>query len=293
LTRYSRARRFGVASIVAGLVAAASLFVVGAPTAQAASTNTLTVTAGEYAYRLSGKPQPGWVTIQFKNGGVEYHMMAVVLLKKGVTAAQLKKAAIAQDDASFAKIAQGDGQVSGVPELLGPNQTTTTITQLKAGHYGLMCFVPAPDGTPHVAHGMVTTFDVTGSKSSARPPQDGVVDVTLSDTAIKVPTGDAPKSATIKVTNSGTNPHTFTIVKIESGKTLDDVKNYFDAFFNTGKATGTAPGTVVGGVSDVAPGSIAYLEWSLPAGHYGYVSTDGDSPNDDYSKGLKGEFDIK
>jgi hypothetical protein len=32
---------------------------------------------------------------------------------------------------------------------------------------------------------------------------------------------------------------------------------------------------------------------SLAAGHYGYVSTEGDSPNDDYAKGLKGEFDVK
>jgi hypothetical protein len=37
---------------------------------------------------------------------------------------------------------------------------------------------------------------------------------------------------------------------------------------------------------------MAYLEWSLPAGNYGYVSTDGDAPNDDYAKGLKGGFTI-
>ena len=43
----------------------------------------------------------------------------------------------------------------------------------------------------------------------------------------------------------------------------------------------------------MAPGQIAFLEWNLPAGHYGYVSGDGDAPNDDYAKGLKGEFDIK
>ena len=171
-----------------------------------------------YAYSLKGSPQPGWVNIQFKNGGVENHMMAVVALKKGVTAAQLKKAAIAQDDAAFAKIAQGDGDVPGTPELLGPGQETATITQLKAGHYGIMCFVPAPDGSPHVAHGMVKTFDVTGSKSSYKPPQDGVADVTISDTAITVPAGAAPQHATIKVTNSGKEPHSFTLVKLEAGQ---------------------------------------------------------------------------
>lgn len=293
MTNHPRARRLGIASIVVAIAAATTFLVGVVPSADAASSNTLTITAGEYAYKLSGKPQSGWVTMQFKNAGVEYHMVAVVALKKGVTAAQLKKAALSQDDAAFGKVAQGDGSVYGTPSVLGPNQQTTTITQMKAGHYGLMCFIPAPDGSPHIAHGMVTTFDVSSSKSSARPPQDGVVDVTLTDSAITVPSGDAPKAATIKVSNEGTTPHSFTIVKLEAGKTLADAKNYFDAFFNSGTPAGSAPGTIVGGVESVAPGSAAYLVWTLPAGHYGYVSTDGDAPNDDYSKGLKGEFDIK
>ena len=221
-------------------------------------------------------------------------MMAVVALKKGVTAAQLKKTALSNDNAAFAKIAQGDGNVYGLPEVLGPGQETGTWTELKAGHYGVMCFVPAPDGSPHFAHGMVKTFDVTGSKSSAKPPQDGVVDVTLTDTSIKVPAGDAPQHATIKVTNSGTAPHNFSIVKLEPGKTLDDAKAYFDTLFNTGTApAGTPPATLVGGVGDILPGGIAYLDWNLKPGHYGYVSTDGDAPNDDYTKGMKGEFDVK
>ena len=248
----------------------------------AASSNTLTITAGEYAYSLKGSPQTGWVTVQFKNGGVENHMMAVVKLKKGVTAAQLKKVAIAQDDAGFAKIADtsggGDGSVSGMPSLLSPGNTTTTITQLKAGHYGIMCFVPAPaDGQPHVAHGMVQTFDVSSTKSSAKPPTDGVSDVTISDSSITVPASTAPRNATVKVTNTGTAPHNFTIVKIESGHTLDEVFSYYNDFFNTGKATGTPPGTIFGGVDDIAPGGVAYVELTLQPGHYGYLSTDGDA----------------
>jgi hypothetical protein len=301
LTTHSRARRFTLVSLVAVIAACGAVLVGVAPGAGAASSNTLSVTAGEYAYILKGKPQPGWVNIQFKNGGVEYHMMVVVALKKGVTAAQLKKVAISNDDAAFGKIAQGDGNVYGLPELLAPGQQTATYTELKAGHYGVMCFITAPDGVPHVAHGMVKTFDVTGSKSSAKPPQDGVVDVTMTDTSITVPSGDAPQHTTIKVTNAGTNPHNFVIVKLESGKTLDDAKAYFDAFFDSGTApagtapapAGTAPATIVGGVGDITPGGIAYLDWNLKSGHYGYVSTDGDLPNDDYSKGMKGEFDIK
>jgi hypothetical protein len=139
---------------------------------------------------------------------------------------------------------------------------------------------------------MFKVFTVSG-KSNLKPPTDGVAEVTLSDTSITVPPGDAPKTLTLKVTNSGTTVHSFQLVKLEEGKTLADANTYFNTLFNTGKAPeGAAPATLVGGVSEVAPGGIGYVEWSLPAGNYGYVSTDGDAPNDDFTKGLQGTFTI-
>ena len=144
----------------------------------------------------------------------------------------------------------------GTPDLVGPGLATATITEMKAGHYGVLCFFAAPDGKSHFEHGMFTVFDVKGSKSSYKPPQDGVVDVTMTDSSIKVPARRRAQHATIKVTNSGKASHSFTIVKLETGKTIDDAKTYFDAFFNEGGAPGTAPGTVVGGISEVAPGGI-------------------------------------
>jgi hypothetical protein len=262
--------------------------------AGAASSNTLSVKAGEYTYQLKGKPKAGWTQINFDNSGVEDHMMAVFKLKKGTTDADLKKAIEANDDSALAAISgPGDPTVPGTPAVLGPNQKTTTITKLAAGTYGLVCFVAAPDGSPHAAHGMHKVFTISG-KSNFKPPVDGVAQVTLSDTGITVPPGDAPKNLNVKVSNDGTTPHGFQLVQLNEGKTLDEAKTYFDALINTGTAPGDAPGALVGGVDNVAPGGVAYVEWSLPAGNYGYLSTDGDAPpNDDYSKGLQGTFTIK
>jgi hypothetical protein len=292
LTTHSRARRFASAALVTVIAACGALLVGVAPGAGAASTNTLSVTAGEYAYVLKGKPQPGWLQMQFKNGGVEDHMLVMFPLKSGVTEKQLKAAVLANDDAAFGKIVTGD-PVSGTPGVLGPNTATATITTVKAGHYGLMCFVAAPDGELHAAHGMIKVFDIKGSKSSYKPPQDGVVDVTLTDTAITVPASPAPRHVTVKVTNEGSDSHSFQLIKLNTGQTVDAALAYFDALINNGTASGTAPGTLVGGVSTVAPNGIAYLELDLVPGHYGYVSVEGDPPNDDASKGLKGEFDVK
>jgi hypothetical protein len=288
----SRAGRRRVRPRALAALAALPVLVLVAPQAGAASSNTMRVKAGEYTYKLSGSPKAGWVTIDFDNVGIEHHMMAVVALKKGVTAKQLGAAAASQTDAAFAEVAKGDGQVGSTPDLLSPGYATTTVTKLAAGHYGVLCFVPAADGTPHFLHGMVKVFDVGTPKSSAKPPQDGVRNVTLTDSGITIPSSGIPRHATLKVTNDGAAPHGFSLVKIDDGKSFDDVKAYFDAFFTSGKPEGAAPGELVGGVSAVPPNGIGYLEVDLEPGHYAYVSTEGEAPNDDVSKGLKGEFDV-
>jgi hypothetical protein len=283
------------AALAAFVVIPATFIVATGGAAVAASSNTLTVKAGEYTYQLSGHPKAGLTQINFDNAGVEDHMMAVFALKKGTTGAQFKTALLSNDDSAIGAIAaaQGDPSVPGVPALVGPSQKTTTYTELPAGTYGIACFVTAPDGSPHAAHGMYKVFTVKG-KSNLKAPTKGVAPITMNDTSITVPPGDAPKSLTVKVTNDGTTAHSFQLVKLADGKTLDEAKAYFDTLIQTGTApAGDAPGTLVGGVSDVAPnGGVGYVQWKLPAGNYGYLSTDGNAPNDDYTNGMHGTFAI-
>ena len=145
----SKHRVASLAATLAMCLATVGVSAAVAPSAGAAGSNTLTVKAGEYTYKLSGSPKAGWTQINFQNDGMEYHMMAVFPLKKGVTVAQLTKAAESQDQSAFDPIA-GKGQVFGAPDLLSPGAKTTVITKLPAGHYGVLCFIPAPDG--EVAH---------------------------------------------------------------------------------------------------------------------------------------------
>jgi hypothetical protein len=293
-TRRARGVRFWAGFVA--LVTVPVLVGAVASSAGAAGSNSLNVKAGEYTYRLSGSPKAGWTQINFDNAGVEMHMMDVVPLKPGVTVKQLKAAALSQDDSAFGKIAApgaSENGVSGVPDILGPGQKTASITELPAGHYGMLCFVPAPDGKPHVAHGMLKVFDVKKGTSTLKPPTSGVTDATITDTAITFPTDNVGRNLSVKVTNTGSAPHGFTLVKVNEGKTLDEVKSFFDSFFNGQAKAEDAPGVIVGGISSIDPGGTAYLEQTLEPGHYGYVSTQGDTPNDDYSKGLKGEFDVK
>ncbi len=99
------------------------------------------------------------------------------------------------------------------------------------------------------------------------------------------------------MTNSGTKTHSFTLVKIADGKTLDDANASFDGFFSgsapAARLRRVTPEVIVGGISSLSAGQIAYMEQTLTAGTYGYVSTQGDAPNDDYTVGMKGTFTVK
>lgn len=283
-------------ALIASSIAVVSI-AASAPAAEAASGNTLRVVASEYVYQLKGSPHPGWVTMDFDNKGVEPHMMAVTALKPGTTVAQLKTAVASPDNSAFAAIADtsiGDqGTIDGVPTVISPKQRTTATVNLPAGHYGILCFVPAPDGQPHALHGMIKTFDVKGAKSKASPPStQGTADLT--DSSIDFPITNPGRILSLKVTNSGTAPHSFAFVKVNEGATLDSVAAYYNAFFAGQAPAGAPPGELVGGVTAIAPGGTAYLQQTLTRGHYGYVSTEGDSPaNNDFAKGLRGEFDVR
>ncbi len=277
-------RRTLVSAGLAGLLATSVVAGTGVGTAdaQTGGSNKLTVTAGEYTYKMKGKAKPGNVEIEFDNGGIEIHMMAVVGLKKGVTKKQLEAASLSDDESAIEALLGGDGfNVANTPGLLSPDQVSTNIANLPKGRYGLLCFVPAPDGSPHVAHGMVAVFDVKGSKSTLKPPTDGVTEVSLADTGFTLPSRGLPKTGWIKVTNDAAAPRDVTIARLATGLTFEQADADIDAFFQTGEwPSGTASATIVGGVGMMAPSSDAYFEVSMDAGNYVIVSSDADGENE-------------
>lgn len=261
-----------------------------APSAGAAGSNTLTVKAGEYTYKLSGSPKAGYTQITFDNGGNEYHMMAVLSLKKGVTVAQVKKAAQSQDQSAFDPLA-GKGQVFGAPDILSPGEKTTVITKLPAGHYALACFIPAPDGAPHIAHGMVKLLDVSTSKSNLTPPTDGLVAVTIADDAIALPTSGMPAHGWAKVTNNATEPRSLDFAHFLGNATFEEGNAYFNNLFSGTPPAGDPPAALQGGAQSIPPGSTAYVQLDMKAGRYVLVSdTDDDMDN---SKQIHQEFTVK
>jgi len=274
-------RAMRLASIGAmSLALGATVLTTSTVSAGAQSSNKITVTAGEYFYKLSGSPKPGNVEIVFDNKGVEIHMMAMQQLKPSTTLKQLKQAIASGPDALDALSAGVGVQVAGVPELLSEGISTTNITNLKAGRYAMLCYVPDAQGTLHILHNMVKIVDVKGSKSTSKPPADGVVDVTLGDSSVTLPSTGVPKSGWIKVTNESSVPRSLILAKYAGANTdFTSVNAEVNQFLETGKWASGSPAVVFnGGVGTLAPNGIGYVEVSsLPSGKWVAVSISGEA----------------
>lgn len=129
----------------------------GADVEAAAGAEKLRLQASEYRYSGPAKVKAGKVAIILSNTGEESHEMAMVRLKKGVTADEVLSAEAAGKDPS-ALIADDD--VGGVPPI-APGATGVANLELTPGTYSYACFIDAPDGEPHVKKGMFGQLTVT------------------------------------------------------------------------------------------------------------------------------------
>jgi hypothetical protein len=261
------------------------------PPASGAEPNTLTVTGYDYKFDFAGSPHAGLVTITFDNKGKYAHEIGLARVKDGVTLDQVTAALMSSDPDAEAKAKQlqvdPDTELSA-PAILGPGLSEVTAVTLPAGHYVVTCFLPGPDGMPHVAMGMIGEFTVAAASGDVAPPQTAGT-VELTDSGITVPDG-LGTGGVYEVKNTGSAPHDFSVAKLNGAQLLD----YFQCVsgsFGSGTPIDNCPGMLVGGVSYLAPGASAYLALTLPAGDYNYVSTEGDGA--DFQAGLAGSFTVK
>ena len=84
-------------------------------------------------------------------------------------------------DAPFLDLLQSEEEEPEGIEFLGageadPGESSAVVLSepLEAGRYGIVCFFPSPDGTPHAFLGMVSEFNVgAGGVSPITPPSTG------------------------------------------------------------------------------------------------------------------------
>ena len=128
------------------------------PTSQkpAAGATTVEIGAKEYAFDIPTGIKAGKTAFKLVNNGNELHIFGFGRLKEGVTFEQVK-AAFENENEEDPGLTEDDN-ISGIAV---PDGSTTANAELKAGTYVAYCFIPAPDGTPHLAKGMLAEFEVS------------------------------------------------------------------------------------------------------------------------------------
>jgi hypothetical protein len=227
-------------------------------TAAPAAVTSMDITAKEYTFDGPNSVAEGYVKVNLTDAGKEDHQAQFLRLKDGKTLADF--AAAAQGDPSgLAPLVLTDG--GGGVNAVKAGVVEHGVNKLRAGNWLMVCFVPAPDGIPHIAKGMVRPFVVTPPPSSATAPT-ATATVSAKNFAFTLPTFKAGKS-TIEFKNTATDQvHEMTIIKMAAGKTVADAKAFFT------KPAGPPPFESAGGPPGIGPGDTAWTEVDFTPGTY-------------------------
>lgn len=219
-----------------------------------------TIEAKDFSFANPSVIPAGWTTLTLSNKGAAPHHVQIARLPAGTTAQAFLGKLRENEGAALASVAM----VGGVGILMPGQSQTATLDLRVPGTYIELCFVPDDKGVPHLAQGMVSTFEVTKAttqSAAARPPKADAV-AKLVDYGIDIPAVVKAGKQTWQVRNDGQEAHEMAMLKLAPGKTLDDVNAYM------AKPEGAPPFAFAGGAQGVGKGLSSYVAFDLTPGDY-------------------------
>ena len=239
------------------------------------------MTASDYAFDVPATISGGLVDMTLDNTGKEPFFAAF---------AQPTEAKSVEDvRAALTALASGQPPAGPLPFVeyialgtVDPGGQSRVTGNLPTGKYILFCMLPAPDGVPHAAKGMMSEVEVTGGSPRGLPETDATI--TTADFAI----GGVPpfKAGTNRVTlqNKGKQIHEIDLVELAEGKKVEDVVAW------AAKLEGPPPGRFLGGPA-VRDGLSVITTFEMEAGpRYALVCIVPDSLGDGAPHITKGMY---
>lgn len=220
--------------------------------------NVISVVASDYAFDMPATVPAGLTTIRFSNKGKELHHVYLVKVEKG------KKP---DDVLAFFKAGGPPPKWMkpvGGPNAPAPGDETVFTSNLEAGDYVALCVIPSPGGPPHVMKGMMKALTVTPTARKAAAPVADIT-LTLSDYDLAFSKPLAPGKHVIAVRNTGKQPHEFFMAQLMPGKTPMDMAKFAE------NPVGAPPGKPMGGITDIVPGDVVYLQVDVPKGEFAFM----------------------
>jgi len=226
--------------------------------AAAATPNVVTITAKDFAFEAPDTIPAGVTTFRLVNQGPNLHHAQLIRLDQGKTLKDFLD--------GMKAMKPGEAPPAWAAFVGGPNPPDAggeaTVTQtLEPGNYAMVCFVDLPDHVMHVMKGMARAFVVVPSTTMAAEPTSDVT-MQLADYTFTLSTPLTSGKHTIRIDNTGPQPHEVWIAKIDSGKTLDDLVKFAQTY------KGDNPATGLGGVASIPPSAHAFVDVNLTPGTY-------------------------
>lgn len=224
----------------------------------AAKARVVQVTGEDFKFDAPDVIPAGLTEFRFLNKGPALHHMALLKLTGGKTVHDLVSA-----------LSKPGPLPSWAKELGGPNaaapgeEANATLT-LEPGNYAFICFVDI-GGPPHFAKGMVKPLRVVPATGPSGPKPKADVTVTLFDYNFKLSSSVRAGKRTIRVHNTGPQPHEVQLVQLPPGVSLGDFMKWLE------KMEGPPPGKPLGGIAGIESGMSQYFSADFTPGSYALI----------------------
>lgn len=241
----------------------------------------ITLDAHDYSFSMPDSVAGGLVHVRFANSGTEDHHAQFIRLNDGVTDEQFDitlqttlQSLATEGDVAFTRLFEV-ASAAGGPSVIGASRTMDLVMDLQPGRYVLICFIPSPDGIPHVAKGMTRKVTVTAPSSSQPSPPVAAGTVDMADFAFATMPPITAGKTMIEVRNSGREPHEMVIVRLK-GLSASQLLQMLSAphpppAAGAGPPPGPPPFEFVGGVQAIMPGQRAWTTLDLTPGEYALI----------------------
>jgi hypothetical protein len=269
IRRSCRLRR----GLIATTVVAVALLGAAPASADDRCSRDVDITAKEpltYDIDTHGTLAAGLVHIVFKNAGAHPHQAQLFRLNDGVTFDKWQ-ADLKGSNPNTAFFADAVPTGGATPVLPGAQQEVWDV--LQGGTYVVACFVPGPNGVPHVLLGMYKSFDIQGMLSPqelagldhvAWPPY---ASIQAHDLTYTMPQALAAGGVIRFDDTDAADVHEVNFGKLLPGKTVADAKAWFVASAQPGDP-GPPPFTYAGGHGAELPGHGGWFRASVEPGQY-------------------------
>lgn len=218
----------------------------------------ITIDAADHSFTAPDIVRTGWVLVNLTNSGQEAHHVQFFRLNDGVSLDDFEAALKEGEGPAMAMIQQ----VGGVGAV-APGVSARAVINLPAGEYAILCFIPSPsDRIPHLAKGMIKGLTVQESSGGTAAEPEADLAIRLQDFTFDMPATLPAGPMVIQVTNNGPEPHEWNILRLEEGKTLQDVLGFLTA------PDGPPPFIPVGGMNGLDVGKTGYVEFDFEPGDY-------------------------